>query len=383
MTKGHSNVLVTGASGLVGAEVVARLADAGHAVTALVHTAHELKRNNGRRIRTVTADPAPGEVTCVPGDVTRPGLGLPDDVRSGLCAEIDLIVHCAAATDFGRPAELYERVNVDGTAHVVGLARAGTRGPTPLTHVSTAYVCGERDGTVLEDELDVGQRFGNAYERSKFEAEVMLRREMAAGLRVAIVRPSIVVGAERSGVTREFKNIYVVLKVLTRGLVRSIPGHYDATLDLVPIDYVASLIAEVADRFDQAEGRTFHAIGATPLNLRDLSDVLAEYPPFHVPDFVPPALWRIDQLAPLERRYYQSIISLYQSYSLRRTRFSSEEAAKFASCRPTVQAKTHLRRMLDHCLRVGYLGGPAPETASNRMRIGPKIPARDFDSEYR
>ncbi len=368
MAGGQLNVLVTGASGLVGAEVVARLARAGYAVIALVHRASDLVRNNRRRISTVPAgDLAAGRVACVAGDVSRPGLGLSADVWERLRDRTHLIVHGAAITSFGRRAELYQQVNVDGTAHVLQLAQAGRYGPIPLIHISTAYVCGTRDGCVREDELDMGQGFGNDYERSKLRAESMVRQEMAAGLPAAIVRPSIVVGTERSGLIREFRNIYAVIKVYTRGLVRTTPGYYDAMLDLVPIDYVANLIAEVAERHDEAAGRTFHAIGATPLTLRELSDVLAEYPAFQVPRFVPPETWQRDRLSHTEREHYDRTISLYQSYALRRAYFTDQAASEFASRRPTTQAPTHLRRLLNHCLRAGYLGTPVPRTGSTDM----------------
>ena len=60
-------------------------------------------------------------------------------------------------------------MNVDGTARVLEFARAA--GLERLTYVSTAYVAGEPRALFREDELDVGQRFRNPYERSKFEAE--------------------------------------------------------------------------------------------------------------------------------------------------------------------------------------------------------------------
>ncbi len=60
-------------------------------------------------------------------------------------------------------------------------------------HVSTAYVCGERTGRVLESELDVGQAHRNGYERSKFEAETLLAQAAAtARVPFTVFRPSIV-----------------------------------------------------------------------------------------------------------------------------------------------------------------------------------------------
>jgi thioester reductase-like protein len=352
-------ILVTGAAGHVGAEVTARLAKAGCGVIALVHRNGDLVRNGGGRIRTTAAAPgtapAPGSVGCVTGDVTAPGLGLTATAHRALASQVDRIVHCAAITDFGCPAEVYQSVNVDGTAHLLELAGAAS---APFVHVSTAYVCGERDGTVTEGELDAGQRFGNLYEDSKLRAETLVRKASADGLPVAVVRPSIVTGAERSGVVRDFKNIYIVLRLATEGKVRSIPGHYGAALDLVPVDYVADLAAAAVTRFEEAEGRTFHAVGGA-LSLRDFSDVLAEYPSFRVPRFVPPTVFDVAALPPAERPYYQRIVSPYESYFRRRLDFDDTDAAAFcrsAGRRVPSAGRPYLRRLLDHGLRAGYLG---------------------------
>lgn len=337
-------VLVTGASGLVGSEVVARLLAAGQDVVALVHRVEQLLGNNGRPLR------APqGRLRLVKGDVTQPGLGV-------ALAEFDRIVHCAALTDFGHPQRLYQRVNVDGTQHVLELARERS---TPLVHVSTAYVCGERSGVIAESELDVGQRLGNHYEESKLRAETLVRKAGADGLPVAVVRPSIVVGAARTGVVRDFKNIYVVLKLTTQARVRSVPGHFDATLDLAPVDHVADVVTQATLRFAEAEGRTFHAVGGG-LRLRDFSDVLAEFPSFQVPRFVSPAAFDRDRLPAIERAYYDKVIVLYESYFRRRISFDRSQADRFMPAKPPATGRPFLRRLLEHALRAGYLGAPLP-----------------------
>jgi thioester reductase-like protein len=349
MASDPMTVLVTGAGGFVGAEVTARLTAAAHTVLALLHRNSDLVRNNGRRLA-----PGPGTLTRITGDITRPGLGLGDDDRR-LAATADRIVHCAALTDFGLPEDRYERVNVEGTRHVLDLAVAAR---TPLVHVSTAYVCGERDGIAREDELDLGQRPGNDYEQSKLAAETLVRKAAADGLPVCVVRPSIVTGATRTGRVRDFKTIYPVLRVLTRGLVRTVPGHYDAVLDLVPVDRVADLVTEATTRFQDAEGRTLHAVGHE-LTLRDMSDVLAEYPSFHVPRFVPPSAFSAPALPGRERPYYDRVVSLYDPYFRRRVRFDATHAEAFGRRPAASGGRPYLRRLLDHCLAIGYLG-PAP-----------------------
>ncbi|MFF7969750.1 SDR family oxidoreductase [Streptomyces sp. NPDC007905] len=366
-------VLVTGASGLVGAEVTARLTAAGHTVLTLLHRNAELVRNNGRRV-----DPGPGTLTRIAGDITRPGLGLADDDRR-LAAIADRIVHCAAATDFGLPDERYDHINVTGTRHVLDFALAAR---IPLVHVSTAYVCGERDGTAREDELDVGQRPGNGYEKSKLTAETMVHTAAADGLPVAVVRPSIVTGAGRTGRIRDFKTIYPVLRVLTRGLVRTVPGRYDAVLDLVPVDRVADLVTEAATRFRDVEGRTLHAVGHE-LTLRDFSDVLAEYPSFAIPRFVPQATFSASALPDRERPYYDRVVSLYDTYFRRRVHFDDTQAAAFSGRPARTNGRPYLRRLLGHCLTTGYLGPTPGQEPSATARQEPTATARADRSIHR
>jgi nucleoside-diphosphate-sugar epimerase len=186
-----------------------------------------------------------------------------------------------------------------------------------------------------------------------------VRKASADGLPVAVVRPSIVTGTERTGAIRAFQGIYAMLKLATEGRVRTLPGHYDACLDLVPVDYAADLIAEAATRFGEAANQTLHATGVS-LRLRDISDVLAEYPSFQVPRYVPPSAFDPDRLPPTERHCYHRIASLYCPYFQRRIRFDDTAAARFSSRRRITGGTAYLRRLVDYAVKTGYLGPGLP-----------------------
>ena len=363
---------MTGASGIVGVEVAAELAARGHAVLAMVHRAAGLVRNDGSPVACEPgAAPVPGRVALVRGDVRAASLGLGAAEYDQLASSIDLIVHSAALTDIGRPWSVYEPINVAGTAHVLALARhRGQRVPT--LHVSTAYVSGERQGVIREHELDAGQGFGDGYEKSKYQAELLVRDAMAGGLPAAVARPSIVVGELATGRIREFKHLYIVLKLLTEGKVRSIPANYDATLDLVPVDYVARGIVALVERFDRAAGGTFQLVNRRPTTLRDISDVVAEYPAMHVPRFVPPASFDKASLAPVERRMYDWALARFEPYFRRRVEFASDRTlALIGDALPALpDCKALLRTQLDHCEAVGYLGRPVPTLDEIGAAIG-------------
>lgn len=342
-------ILLTGASGALGTELAARFSREGDRVLALVHEKTELFRAG--RVAVPRWTRAGGSVTVIPGDVTQPGLGLTTEVRKGLCDTVDLVVHAAAVTDFGKPEQTYYAVNVSGTSSVLDLV---SDLDVPVVYVSTAYVAGRRQGLVLEGDLDRGQSFSNDYERSKFEAECLFQLGVDAGLRGTVVRPSIVVGRRRDGVTRDFKNIYVMLRLVTSGRITRVPGLPDATLDLVPVDDVVDVVAAASRGLAGWTGKVLHAVGG-PVTLADISRTVAEYPSLALPEYVPPANFSPSSLPSVQRALYERYVRLYEPYLTSRTRFDDSNAQQ--SCpHPRLSAGTLLRRLLNHSMAVGYLG---------------------------
>ena len=340
------HVLVTGAAGLLGGEVTQRLAQAGHAVTALVHRTHRIVANDGTAIASradAGDEPVSRCVTTLGGDVGVAMLGLSAGRR------FDLIVHAAALTGFDAPADAYRRVNVDGTANVVALAE---RHGTPLVHVSTAYVCGTRAGWVHEAER--GTAFTNGYEASKAEAEALVAAAAARGLPTVVARPSIVVGDSLTGALREFGNIYAMFRLIAERRIRTLPGAAGATLDLVPIDHVAGGVVALVEGFVRARGRTVHLVAATPTPLTALGEAIAAVAGIGHPCFVTPEAFDPAALPAAERRWHAAAARLYTPYLLRSPRFDATNAATLVPpCPPTDAA--WLARLIAACLARGFV----------------------------
>lgn len=170
-------VLLTGATGFVGMELLARyLQRTDRRVYALVRGANE--RDATARVKHTLrslfgADhPYARRVVAVRGDIACPGLGL-GAKRDRLAERVSEVVHGAASVSFQLGLEDLRQINVEGTRRVLEFAeRCQARGGLRrFSYISTAYVAGEHVGCFSEDDLDVGQRFRNAYEQSKFEAE--------------------------------------------------------------------------------------------------------------------------------------------------------------------------------------------------------------------
>ena len=207
-----------------------------------------------------------GRVVLHPGDVTRPGLGLDASARSSLEAGVGEVFHLAAVYDLEVDEELATRVNVRGTGHVLDFA-GECRELRRFHHMSTCYVSGRREGVVAEDELDAGQSFHNAYERSKMEAEAAVRGRMEEGLPATIYRPSIVVGDSDTGFTQKYDGPYFVVRWILRqpgwAVVPVPPGADRTTVNQVPRDYVTRAVAHLS-RVPEAAGETVHLADPSP-----------------------------------------------------------------------------------------------------------------------
>jgi nucleoside-diphosphate-sugar epimerase len=269
-----SRILLTGATGFLGMEVLARLLErTDHEVLCVVRAdgadAAEGRLDDvlGKLYR--NASPYRGRVRALPGDLTS-GIQAPDE-------EIDVVCHCAASIAFDLPLDEAREINVDGTRTVLELAHAA--GARRFVHVSTAYVAGTHSGEFTEDML--GSEFRNTYEQSKCEAERMVGD--VSGMEVAIARPSIVMGESDSGWTPAFNVLYWPLRAFARGLFAQIPAKPDGRVDVVPVDYVADGIFKLIE--SDATG-TFNLVsGSEASTCEELADLACAHfdrprPPF-------------------------------------------------------------------------------------------------------
>jgi thioester reductase-like protein len=280
-------ILLTGATGFVGMTVLARLLADGHDVRCLVRACDDAEAD--ARLRAVMARvkaPQTGRAVAVAGDITSERLGL-GDRHDEIAASVGTIIHSAASVSFDLPIEDARAINVQGTQRMMELARA-VPDLERFTYVSTAYVAGDRRGTVYEDAHKAG-RFRNSYERSKHEAEALVR---GSGLPWTIARPSIVVGERETGWTASFNVLYAPLRALSAGAYPVIPARRRAPLDVVPIDYVADAVAALTMHPEAVAG-TFHlTAGEHTSTIGEVGEMAVEGLAQDPPRLVPPRIYK-------------------------------------------------------------------------------------------
>jgi thioester reductase-like protein len=280
-------ILLTGATGFLGMETLARLIDRGEEQIIVLVRAEDADAA-GRRLAEIMAclydgptHAALSRVRAARGDLLAPRLGMSEEDRQSVVGSVDRIIHCAASISFDMPLRKARAINVAGVARMIELAleTAACGALRRVVHVSTAYVSGCHRGWFRENDLDAGQEFRNTYERSKHEAEQLLREHEE--LPITTARPSIVVGNRVSGWTPAFNVIYWPMRAAERGLLRELPAHPESVVDYVPVDYVADGIIALLE--DPASSGTYNLVAGpralTAGELVELHASLVDAPP--------------------------------------------------------------------------------------------------------
>lgn len=240
------------------------------------------------------------------GDVCDMDLGLSSVEYRALSRELTWIHHLAGIYFMGTDDDTARRVNVSGTRTVLELARDVGR-LERVVHWSTAMVSGDRKGRWYEEDLEAGQKFHNAYERTKYEAEKLVRAAMRH-LPITVVRPGIIVGDSRTGEIDKLDGPYYLMVLIATnasGLRLPLLGRGEAPLHLAPIDYVVDAAWHVG-RHEASAGRTFHLVDPAPLPAREVFERVAEHahtekPRGHIPRPLARAVLRTPGLARLGR----------------------------------------------------------------------------------
>ena len=171
-------VLLTGADGFLGSNLIPELVSRGHSVRAMVQT--------GRNHATIADQP----VEIVPGDLLDSTTVYP------AVEGCDAVIHTAASTSiWPRRSSLVRRINIDGTRIVLDAARRAR--VKRLVHVGTAnsFEHGTLDAPGDETGRYVADRFGLDYMDSKYIAHRLVEAAVTRGDVPAIeVNPTFMFG---------------------------------------------------------------------------------------------------------------------------------------------------------------------------------------------
>ncbi|KAI0552262.1 hypothetical protein F4679DRAFT_581566 [Xylaria curta] len=295
-------VVLTGASGILGRQVLERLLAAQQTGGIGKIICIALRRIESRIASGVLPAPtAPGTVDVAPQLIYQPGdlrqrrLGLTPAEWASIAAQADAIVHVGAEVSHTKTYATLRSANVAATAELTRLCleaqiRQGRRRPVPFHFVSTGEIAmlgdggGREQGTLYEESVrsaqlvpDQEDAAAKGYAATKWVCERMLENlseeiaghqqddDAAAGpLRVWIHRPSSITTPQDESAVGPDAPILPRVLFYSR-LLRAVPeemaagGRIGGSLDFVPLDTVAgdivdSVIASCIASCDEAAG---------------------------------------------------------------------------------------------------------------------------------
>ncbi len=350
-------ILITGSTGFLGVRLVEELLRRHPEATLALLVRDSHGKSGQQRVDAFVPAADRGRVQVYSGDVSQPNLGLDKATWDQLTAQATRVIHSAATVRFDHSLEEARQINVEGTRRVLEFAK-GSPNLRGFAYVGTAYVAGERSDLVYENELDVGQGYRNTYEQTKAEAEALVRSSLQQ-IPGVILRPSIIVGDSETGATTSFKMMYWPLKIYARGLWRTVPGYPDAILDIVPVDFVAKSVVQLA--FDPAARGCCVHLCAGPRGSATIEKIArraAGYFKGRTPKFVDPRLF-FATIRPLlflilwgKKRRVLRDGRAYRDYFTMRLQFDTTNADRLLGpvglCAPPVL--DYLERLFQYCV---------------------------------
>jgi nucleoside-diphosphate-sugar epimerase len=287
------HVLLTGATGFLGKELLAQAASSPHVEEVVSVVRPEVVRDRRtKRVRKVLSARERGaqllrrlhvtgkaarKFRFVEGDVEKPGFGIDAPELERLKRTLTHVVHCAASVSFDDTYESSFRANVLGCRHALEFSKGLQAAPGApfVAHVAieTSYIHGRRKRSIAQEGALVFPRhfYNNYYELTKAMASIETDRAMVeGGLRVTQLLPSIVIGHSRTGNNRgDTKVLNAPINAFGRAkealdslggewadrarawllkrVATTFPADRSAEINLVPVDRVATgILASLA-----------------------------------------------------------------------------------------------------------------------------------------
>ena len=158
---------ITGATGFIGMQLLQHFIEAGHSVAVLTRSPEKIDEH--------------ANVTVYSTDLAQPDTA----VLSAFTASLDVLYHLAG--ELSNEANM-QAVNVEGTG---ALLEAMDYSKTRLIHLSSMGIFDFKNEKITEESTKAPF---NTYEKTKLAAEELIEKEEMKGLKVVVLRPSIVLG---------------------------------------------------------------------------------------------------------------------------------------------------------------------------------------------
>lgn len=317
------NLLLTGATGLIGQRIVRRLAREGHKISLLVRPQSKSKAKE------LFSDLS--SLTYIEGDIEDKDVVKNIYTVSHLLDEIESLVHLAAYYDLEASLEEAYLKNVLGTQNILHLM-SKMKSLKYFHYFSTYAVNPAKSGSVSENDLTEDDLlFEDHYSKTKNHAEHLVRRHNLSHVQTVIHRPGIIIGDSNSGVTTKHDGVYFFFDFvrqlkkinIMRLRLPSLPMlvHEKSDLPVLPVDILTEWSSHIISHPPKERMRTYHLVPTPAIRTKafleasmELIGVPMKLLPLGPVKFITPILPYLK--IPKEAAFYMNQLALFDRTNL-------------------------------------------------------------------
>ncbi|KAI9203861.1 male sterility protein-domain-containing protein [Polychytrium aggregatum] len=268
--KDPRGIVLTGATGFLGAFLVFELAhkfprakiyclvrakDDQEAVERIISTAQKLVLDPSQRA--FLDHNLKSRLVGLCGNLSQDKWGLSDERWKEIGEETDMIVHNGAEVHWLFDYDRLKGPNVLGTATALRLAT--THHLKVVHYISTigTIPMAKKSDKPLEEKIYSAWNISGGYGQTKWVSEQLVNKARSRGVPVTIIRPAVIAGDSKYGVSNADDYIWRYVKgCIQLGLAPSYATPVTLTMD--PVDHVAKVVAEIAGSVESLSKFVFH-----------------------------------------------------------------------------------------------------------------------------
>lgn len=244
-----NNILLTGATGVVGSAVLSELIkNPDNAIYLLTRAKNEL--NLTERLQSVyqfyCLEPNDQNLIPIIGDISQANLGMSREQLNALGKKINIVIHSAANVKMNQSIEQARLNALSGTQAIFEFAQ-NCENLQRIAYISTLGVNGKSKNILKENYPPEHVQYHNTYEQAKAESEFYIFDKWYNTLPVVIIRPSMVVGNSKTGAVYSKQIFYYLCQYLLKGDGSGfLPKLDNFFLDTIPVDYLGQFTAHIS-----------------------------------------------------------------------------------------------------------------------------------------
>ncbi|MCI0726484.1 MAG: amino acid adenylation domain-containing protein [Chloroflexi bacterium] len=266
-------IFLTGATGFLGSFILRELLHQTNANIYCLVRATTVEEGN-QRIQThletnlLWDDSLASRIIPVPGDLSKPFLGLAEDRFQKLASTVDVIYHSGGMVNFIYPYAAHKAINVRGTQEVLRLASEIRL--KPVHFISTVAFLSSPDHVVIREDDNIDdyrEGLEGGYPQSKWVAEKLVTLARSRGIPVCIYRPGEIAGHSKTGVWTDDFIFRLITSCVQLGMIPDVNPY----LEMIPVDYVSQAVVHLS-RQEESLGKVFHLTNPNSFSLSEIAE---------------------------------------------------------------------------------------------------------------